>query len=95
MTKVKHFVIIASATPERIGGQRAWPPGWRGLCSAHVALIERICRDVMELDLQSGDVDENRTISKLMPGPTRIVRKDGVKVVAAKTSDETGHQGGL
>ena len=95
MTKIKNFLIIASAAPERIGGQRAWPPGWRGLCSAHVALIERICRDVMELDLQSGDVDENRTISMLMPGRTRIVRKDGVKVVAAETSDETGHQGGL
>ena len=60
-----------------------------------MALIERICRDVMELDLQSGDVDENRTISKLMRGRTRIVRKDGVKVVTAETSDETGHQGGL
>ena len=45
--------------------------------------------------MESGDVGENRTISKLMPGRTRIVRKDGVKVVAAKTSDETGHQGGL
>ena len=60
-----------------------------------MALIERICRDVMEMDLQSGDVDENRTISMLMPGRTRIVRKDGVKVVAAETSDETGHQGRL
>ena len=45
--------------------------------------------------LQSGDVNESSTISMLMPGPTRIMRKDGVKVVAAETSDETGHQGRL
>ena len=45
--------------------------------------------------MQSEDVNERSTISMLMPGPTRIMRKDGVKVVAAETSDETGHQGGL
>ena len=45
--------------------------------------------------MQSGDINESSTISMLMPGPTRIVRKDGVKVVAAETSDETGHQGRL
>ena len=45
--------------------------------------------------MQSGDVSESSTISILTPGLTRIVRKDGVKVVAAETSYETGHQGGL
>ena len=45
--------------------------------------------------MQSGDVNESSTVSMLMPRPTRIMGKDGVKVVAAETSDETGHQGGL
>ena len=59
------------------------------------AWVERAVLRSRGSDLQSGDVNERSTISMLMQGRTRIVRKDGVKVVAAETSDETGHQGGL